>query len=600
MVASVIDAHVVRARRTAALTRAVLGVTGMALIVAQPDLLTKPALGFAGFATILITAMVQISTPRRSWLEVEETLACVAAISIVGLQDQRVTILSVLWLAAMACGVMARGGRVHWLGRSIVVGTLALPVAREGYLNPAYAGLFVAAVGLLLTSGRLTRELNHLLQQARWDADHDDLTGLLSRSAFRSALDRTAGGHERSAPVSLLLLDLDGFGRINKTVGHASGDALLASVGEQLRSLAGQEHTVGRLGGDEFAIALSGTGSMLLAKKILDTLPAASESSVRISACVGIAQAPRDGSDAESLLRAADIAMRVAKQGPRAGEISTYMGGSLTGRGRQSARGSLARLIAGEGLTMAVQPIVDLKTGWVHAYEALARFGEGGRDSPLHWFALAEELGEHDELERACLRASLELLPRRPLGQRLSVNLSAPVLLDRRTLRMLDQLEDLSGLIIEITEEALAQNHTQLHAAIAPLIERGAHLAVDDVGAGYSGLSQITAVHPSYLKLDRSLVRGLDEDHDRAALVAALVSYAERVGSMLIAEGIENEQELAAVLALGVPLAQGFHLGRPAQPWPLASLELPRPLPGQREIDLPRPGLIRAPLTADL
>jgi diguanylate cyclase (GGDEF)-like protein len=599
VVTSVIDAHVVRARRTAAWTRVVLGIVGMALILAEPHLLPKPAVGFAGFGTIMVTAIVQLFTPRRSWLEVEEMLACVVALSIVGLQSQRVTIISVLWLAAMACGVMGRGGRVHWLGRSIVLGTMVLPVAREGHLTLAYTGLFVAAVGLLLTSGRLMLELNHLLRQARWDADHDDLTGLLSRSAFRAALDTAAGAAERSNPLSLLLLDLDGFGRINKTVGHAAGDALLSSVGQQLLLLAGTKRPAGRLGGDEFAIAVSGPGSMLLAQRMLQTLPADAESSVRVSACVGIAQAPRDGSDAESLLRAADIALRVAKRGPRAGEISTYMGGSLIGRGRQSARGSLARLIAGEGLAMAVQPIVDLHTGCVHAYEALARFGEGGRDSPLHWFALAEELGEHDELERACLRQALALLPTRPRGRRLAVNLSAPVLLDRRTVQMLDRHRDLSGLIIEITEEALAQNHAQLRSTLAKLTDWGAQLAVDDMGAGYSGLGQITAVHPSYLKLDRSLVRGLAEDHDRAALIAALVSYAERVGSLLIAEGIEDEQELTAVLELGVPLAQGFHLGRPGRPWPLASIELPRPRPGQREIDLERPSLTLPTLVAE-
>ncbi len=123
------------------------------------------------------------------------------------------------------------------------------------------------------------------------------------------------------------------------------------------------------------------------------------------------------------------------------------------------------------------------------------------------------------------------------------------------------------------------QSEAQLHTAIAPLRARGARLAVDDMGAGYSGLRQITTVQPSYLKLDRSLVSGIDGDGDRAALVEALVGYAEHVGSLLVAEGIESPAELRTLLELGVPLAQGFYLGRPAVPWPQVELGAAKGLP---------------------
>ncbi|HXP28116.1 MAG TPA: EAL domain-containing protein, partial [Solirubrobacteraceae bacterium] len=229
----------------------------------------------------------------------------------------------------------------------------------------------------------------------------------------------------------------------------------------------------------------------------------------------------------------------------------------------------------GDGLTMAVQPIVDLRSGLIHAYEALARFGANGSESPLQWFALADELGEREELERACLREALELFCRRPRDVKLSVNLSSPVLMDRETLRMLERVRDLEGLIIEVTEEALVHNEAQLDAVIAPLRERGAQMAVDDMGAGYSGLNQIMAVHPRYLKLDRSLITGIDTDHERSAMVAALANYAERVGSLLVAEGMETEAELLALIELGVPLAQGFYLGRPGRPWPGLRVSVP-------------------------
>lgn len=563
------DAHVLRARRTAAWTRAGLGLMGIGLILANSSLLAHPRAGIVGFVVIAATAIVQLTAPRLSWMRTEESLSGVAGILIIGLQTERVSVIGVIWLAAVASGVLARGGRVHWVGRTVVLSALTLPIVRTGHLALDYAALCGTAIGLLLTSGRLTRELNRLLHQARYDADHDELTGLLSYAAFRAMLERTATESSRSTPVSLLLLDLERFGVINKAHGHAAGDRLLALVGEGLRTVAGPDCAVGRLGGDEFAVIAEMDDPLPLAQALLDSLPKRSEEDHRcISACVGISRSPRDGDSGEALLRAADIALRVAKRSGMSGQISSYEGGSLSGRGERSARHSLDRMIEGKGLSMAVQPIVDLRNRSVHAYEALARFGRRSTDSPLHWLAVAEEFGERDLLEHACLRAALALFATRPAGTRLSVNLSAPVLMDQRTLSILDRPTDLSGLIIEVTEEALVQSEAQLHQTIDPLLARGAMLAVDDMGAGYSGLRQITTVHPDYLKLDRSLITGIDEDADRQALVGALVGYAERVGSLLVAEGIETPSELGALIDLGVPLVQGFYLGRPAAPWP--------------------------------
>ena len=126
---------------------------------------------------------------------------------------------------------------------------------------------------------------------------------------------------------------------------------------------------------------------------------------------------------------------------------------------------------------------------------------------------------------------------------------------------------------------------------LAPLRARGAQMAVDDMGAGYSGLNQIMAVHPRYLKLDRSLVTGIDTDEQRSALVAALANYAERVGSLLVAEGMETEAELLRLIELGVPLAQGFYLARPGRPWP----GLRTYVPGALAADAPAPTPARAP-----
>lgn len=450
--------HILRARRTAATTRIAVGLVGIALVASHPSLLPHPTLGVVGFAMIALTAGVQLAAPRLLWLSVEESLAGSAGVLLIGFGGQRVNVLTLLWLVAVASGVLARGGRVHWLGRMIVLSALALPVARAGYLHSDYAAMCVATIAFLLTAGRLTNELNLLLREARLQAD-----------------------------------------------------------------------------------------------------------------------------SAETLLLAGDIAARVAERSERASAKDDEASASPSRYGFADsemalAEGALAQLLLGEGLSMAVQPIVDIRTGAVHAYEALARFSQPGMDgSPLHWFALAEQLGERPALERACLRLALELFARRPAGASLSLNLSAPVLLEGRTIDMLERAgargqDDLQGLIVEITEETLVHSDTQLQAVIEPLRARGASLAVDDMGAGYSGLRQITSVRPAYLKLDRSLVTGIDSDGERGALVGALAGYARQVGSLLVAEGVETAGELDVVRRLGVPLVQGFYLGRPGAPWPQVSV----------------------------
>jgi diguanylate cyclase (GGDEF)-like protein len=577
--------------------RATLALCGIVLSIAQPGLSSHPILPLAAFLVILITAAVQMVVPGADWLKVEESLAAVAAVLIVGLGNQRVTVLTLLWLAAVASGVLARGGRVHWLGRALLLCSLALPVVREQLITLQYAGLCVAAMALLLTCGRVTQELRTLLSRARWEADHDSLTGALSRAAFRAALD-TLARREDVRDGALLLIDLDNFGAVNKANGHAAGDAVLASVVQRIRECVGSDAAVGRLGGDEFAAVLQHREPEALARSLLDDLERANGERQSVVASVGIAAVPADGRDADTLLRAGDIALRVAKRSGRR-QLSLYAGESLSDRGPGGAHGALRRLIAGEGLAIAVQPIVDLATGEVHAFEALARFQTRGTSSPLHWFALADEFDLRDELELACMSAALELLGSQPQGTRLSVNLSGPLLLDPRTQELLDAQPTLTGLILEVTENSLLDDSPGIQAAISELLSRGVHLAVDDMGAGYSGLRQIATVHPTYLKLDRSLIQGIDGDPDRGALVSALSGYATQTGGYLVAEGVETAAELQTLTELGVPLVQGFYLSRPGPPWPVPQ----RPDTSEEIATLPGPPLaagLAVPLVASL
>jgi diguanylate cyclase (GGDEF)-like protein len=401
-----------------------------------------------------------------------------------------------------------------------------------------------------------------MLTQAQHRADHDGLTEALSRSAFRRQLEeRTALGS-----VTVLLLDLDDFGIVNKTRGHAAGDDLLRIACARMEGALRTGDILGRLGGDEFAILATTTDPFGLAQRVRSALQGDAGDSP-IPATIGIAGSPDHGSDAESLLRAADVAQRMAKREGK-GSVKRYEGPSLTSGGPHGAMGALTRMITGDGIHMHVQPIVDVSRGEVHAYEALARFRSRTVESPLHWLALAEEYGMRNDLEIACLRAAVRLVDTCPGTARLSVNLSARLLGDPRVGEVLSGTKTPGRLIIEITEDSLVGDPVSVAAALAPILRRGIALAVDDVGAGYSGLQQIARLRPTYLKVDRSLVEDIDVSDERAALLEALVGYAQRTGSILIAEGVETNAQLACLRALGVAYIQGFLLSRPGPPWP--------------------------------
>jgi EAL domain-containing protein (putative c-di-GMP-specific phosphodiesterase class I) len=209
------------------------------------------------------------------------------------------------------------------------------------------------------------------------------------------------------------------------------------------------------------------------------------------------------------------------------------------------------------------QPIFDLRTREVVAYEALTRFPGGER--PTHeWFELARRHDLAVELEAAALRAALQV-PDRPAGVSLSLNISPEVLLAGH--HRLGLPHDLSSIIIEVTEDALVTEGVELELALQDLRVRGARIAVDDAGAGYAGFAQIVRVRPDIVKLDRSLVRNVNVEPTKAAVIKAFVGFAQETGMLICAEGIETAGELRVVTELGAAIGQGFLLGRPAPEW---------------------------------
>jgi EAL domain-containing protein (putative c-di-GMP-specific phosphodiesterase class I) len=238
----------------------------------------------------------------------------------------------------------------------------------------------------------------------------------------------------------------------------------------------------------------------------------------------------------------------------------------LDRRRREHEERRIARLIDGEGLDIALQPIVDLDTRGVVGAEALARFSDehGNRLNTEETFLDAHALGLGVELELAVIELALRNEERLPRGIYLALNVSPGLLAS-------GELEDLVArghhddrpLVVELTEHQAVEDYAQLGDALGRLRMHGVRVAVDDVGSGFASFRHVTRVNPEILKLDRSLVCGIDEDPVRQSLASAIVSFARDVGAIVVSEGIESEDELLCLMELAVGCGQGFYLARP-------------------------------------
>jgi EAL domain-containing protein (putative c-di-GMP-specific phosphodiesterase class I) len=215
---------------------------------------------------------------------------------------------------------------------------------------------------------------------------------------------------------------------------------------------------------------------------------------------------------------------------------------------------------------LAYQPVVDLDQGVVVGYEALARFGSGHR-TPGAWFTAADGIGRLAELESLLLQQALDSRTALPPGCWLSINVSPKLLLGGPVWSTLTAAGDLTGVVLELTEHQHVDNLSRLRRRLDTVREAGGLLALDDVGAGWSGLRQVVELRPEIVKIDRSLVARLHEDPARMAVAELLSAFTERVGGALLAEGVEQLDELSTLLSLDVHLGQGYLLGRPQFGW---------------------------------
>ncbi|WP_432543974.1 EAL domain-containing protein [Kineococcus sp. SYSU DK002] len=249
--------------------------------------------------------------------------------------------------------------------------------------------------------------------------------------------------------------------------------------------------------------------------------------------------------------------------------VAALVAGVLHHRERRRAErddrlASLDALVAGTGRTTVVQPIVDLRSGRVVGAEALSRFASasGVARRPEQVFSDARSSGIGVRLEQAAITSALRMLPTLPPGAYLSVNASAEALLDDRTHELLlSAVPD--RLVVEITEHDPVADYGALTEATSRLRGHGVRVAVDDAGAGFASLQHVLHLTPDIVKLDIAFVRGIDADPARRAVARALVGFASELGSTMVAEGVERQDELAVLTDLGVDCGQGYLLGRP-------------------------------------
>ena len=429
-------------------------------------------------------------------------------------------------------------------------------------------------------------ERRQLDAQLAEQALHDPLTGLPNRNLF---VDRAAQAlvrlDRRDVYAALIFVDLDRFKLVNDSLGHAAGDLLLVEVAARLAEAVRLEDTVSRFGGDEFTVLcedLAGEEEAIaIAKRIAEAFEAPFEVEGQefvVSCSLGIALTGDEEATPETLLRDADTAMYHAKRqgGGRYQVFDAPMRSKALER--VTTESALRRAIEEQALDVVYQPLVDLRASRVVGVEALVRWDhpERGELQPRQFIPMAEETGLIHAigafvLETACRQAGTWTAESPDDGPLTTfVNLSARQLarpgfagLVERTLS--ETGTDPAALCLEITESVLLSQSRTTLSSLRALRDLGVHLAIDDFGIGYSSLSYLKRFPIDYLKVDSSFVEGLGRRFrsDDSALVEAMMTMAHALGLTVIAEGVEEAEQLAELRNLGCELAQGYYLTRP-------------------------------------
>lgn len=443
---------------------------------------------------------------------------------------------------------------------------------------------------VILVSRDVTHQVNREdeLERARADlyhaAHHDALTGLHNRTAFLAATDsvlRRPEPHDRS--VGLLYIDLDHFKAVNDTHGHSAGDRILIHVADSIRACAGPGDLSCRMGGDEFVVACTGVTDFDRLQHVADGLMERirtplvwGETNLVCGASIGIALSEGQETTAEDLIRSADFALYEAKR-PGSPRVARY---DAELHNRQEAENALmeefVETLDSDGISFVYQPILDGRTGKIYSFEALARWNRSNGEvvAPDVFLRYASRLNRMADIDFAAIRATTSLvsdLRAQGFTIRGAFNTSSEALAHPDFMRRLDYEAHLAGLdtqslVAEVLETTFFGSDTTDSVAAARIVElreKGFAVYLDDFGVGYAGLSHLSQLDVSGVKLDRSLIANVTHDRSARIITTSILRLCDELGVGTLAEGVEYAEQADFLMAHGCFRLQGFGIARP-------------------------------------
>lgn len=464
---------------------------------------------------------------------------------------------------------------------------------RDGHLVTLRQMVRAGHNGTLIGSATDITSLHEATKILRHQAEHDMLTNLPNRLKFQTELDNLLADKSAGLGVGLVLMDLDGFKEINDTLGHNIGDEVLKILADRFRNSLDEAVLSARIGGDEFAALVVDDVDKIDERRMISFAKELTElvdSPLKIGglrlvvrASAGIAIAPEHAESGEVLLQRADIAMYQAKASVDPVVLYTPAPHAHSVERLQlSAR--IGDALANGEFELWFQPKVDLGTGEVVGVEGLARWRhpELGVLAPNRFLSLLGVAGEYQTFTNQMVSNGIDfLLECQQAGKSLgvAVNLGAVSFLDRELPDRIRGMIDLQGidpslLILEVTEEEIQMDRDTSVNVFERLEELGLRLSIDDFGTGYSSLARLRSLRIEELKIDRSFVSGVTSDPEDRAIISAILGLAKQLNQTTVAEGIETEDQLVALQALGCEIGQGYLFAKP-MPMPelLALLE---------------------------
>jgi diguanylate cyclase (GGDEF)-like protein len=411
-------------------------------------------------------------------------------------------------------------------------------------------------------------------------ARYDTLTGLPNRTFFHDQMEWALANLKRDANCAVLFVDLDQFKQVNDTLGHPAGDALLCAVAERLRNIARDTDFVARFGGDEFVMLQNpvrgADGAATLARRIVEELSESYDIDghrVVVGASVGIAIAPRDGAQADLLLKNADMALYRAKSEGRGLWRFFEPDMDVKAQARRSLELDLRHAVATGSFALHYQPLVNLKSNRISTCEALLRWShpERGMVSPATFIPIAEEMGLIVDIGNWVLSRACHDCAQWPDDVRVAVNLSPIQFRHGDVLQSVANALAESGLApsrleIEITESVLLHDTEATRAILQQLRALGVRISLDDFGTGYSSLSYLHNFPLQKVKIDRSFLSGIGENKRASPLLRNVARLITELGLAVTMEGVETHEQLELIAAEGTfDEAQGF-LFSPAIP----------------------------------